>query len=95
MSDREPGRPAAATRIGVFQGFEVTHGQFGQQYTTIDGTRFITWFDLNDPKLKGLQKGCRVEFAVIPAPTVLCHSPRVQEYLPSASILRVLQEGGH
>ncbi len=94
MNDREQGQTVSSTRIGTFQGFEVTHGQFGQQYTMIDGTKFITWFDLNDRNLKGLQKGCMIEFVATPAPTVLCHSPRVQECLPSANILRVIQEGG-
>ena len=85
---------SAATRTGTFQGFDLTHGQFGQQYTTIDAARFITYFDLADPKLKGLWEGARVEFTVRPAPTVLCHSPHVQEELPHAEILRVLPEGG-
>ncbi len=87
-------KQSVSTSAGTFEGFEVTHGQFGQQYTTIDGRKFITYFDLADPKLKGLRNGCRVEFSTKPAPTVLCHSPHVQELLPSADILRVLAEGG-
>ena len=34
---------------------EFTHAQFGQQYTTIDGAEFITYFGLADPKLKRLK----------------------------------------
>jgi hypothetical protein len=94
MSNREPEQTVASTTTGIFQGFDVTHGQFGQQYTTIDGVKFITYFDLADPKLKGLRPGCRVEFTMRAAPTVLCHSPHVQEWLPSAEIRRVLPEGG-
>lgn len=94
MSKHEQNQ-TATIKTGIFQDFELTHGQFGQQYTTIDGARFVTFFNLAEPKLKGLRGGCRVEFTLTPAPTILCHSPHVQESLPSADILRVLQgEGG-
>lgn len=42
---------------GIFQGFELTFGSSGHQYSTIDGQRFITWFNFAEPKLKGLQAG--------------------------------------
>ena len=77
-------------RIGTFEDFELTFGSFGQQYTTIDGRRYITYFDLADPKLKGLEPGARVEFETRPGPTVLCPSPHVSEPLPSADLVRVL-----
>jgi hypothetical protein len=77
--------------IGTFENFEVAFGSFGQQYTTIDGRRYITYFDLADPKLKGLEAGARVEFETRSGPTMLCHSPRVSEQLPSADLLRVLE----
>lgn len=89
MNNREPERTVASTRTGIFQGFEVTLGQFGQQYTTIDGVKFITHFDLADPKLKGLQPGARVQYEPRPWPTVLCNSPYVAEELASAVLLRV------
>lgn len=75
--------------IGTFQGLEVTFRSFGQQYTTIDGKRYITFFDLADRKLRGLRVGARVEFEARPAPTVLCHSPLVSEELESAVLLCV------
>lgn len=79
---------------GTFENFELTFGSFGHQYSTIDGQRFITWFDIQDPALNGLQPGCRVEFEPSPAPTVLCHSPLVTKELPSATLIRVIHPGG-
>lgn len=80
--------------IGKLHNFELTFGSFGQQYTTIDGQRYLTWFDLADRKLAGMRAGCRVEFEARPAPTVLCRSPLVEENLPSAQIVRVLPCSG-
>jgi hypothetical protein len=77
---------------GTFQGFVVTFGLFGQQYATIDGLVYLTWFDAANPKLRGLGEGAVVEFEVRPAPTVLCDSPAVREDLPSAILRRVLGE---
>lgn len=76
--------------IGFFQGFRVARGSFGQQYTTIDGQLYLTWFDLCDPKLRGLRPGCRVQYDARPSPTVLCHSPHITEHLPSATLSAVL-----
>ena len=39
---------------GTFQGFDLAFGSFGQQYTAIDGQRYVTWFDLADKDLAGL-----------------------------------------
>jgi hypothetical protein len=75
--------------IGTFERFELTFGSFGQQYTTLDGRKYITYFDLGDPKLKGLEPGARVEFEPRSGPTVLCQSPLVTEELPSAVFVRV------
>lgn len=80
--------------IGTFKDSELTFGSFGQQYATIDGQRFITWFDVREPRLKGLAPGCSVEYEARPAPTELCHSPCVEEPLPSATLLRVVHEPG-
>ena len=77
--------------IGTFENFEVTHGSFGQQYTTIDGQVYLTWFDGADPNLRGLAAGARVEYEARPAPTVVCHIPRVQYDLPSATLVRVVK----
>jgi hypothetical protein len=77
--------------IGTFENFELTFGSFGQQYTPIDGRKYITWFDLADPKLKGLGPGARVEFETRPGPTELCHSPYASEALPSVDLVRVLE----
>ena len=76
---------------GTFQGFELTFGASGHQYSTIDGQRFITWFDFMEPKLKGLQPGCRVEYEARPAPTVLCDMPHVESGLASARLVRVVK----
>ena len=77
--------------IGTFEAVEFTLGQFGQQYTTIDGTKYITYFDLLDRKLRGLKRGVKVEFTTTPAPTILCHSPHVEMSLPSADIHGVVE----
>ena len=77
---------------GTFQSFEVTHGAFGEQYTTIDGVKYLTWLNLMDPNLKGLAPGAAVEYDVRPAPTVLCDVPRVTSGLASARLVRVLEE---
>ena len=79
---------------GTFQNFRVTHGSFGQQYTTIDGQVYLTWFDAADRKLRGLGEGAVVEFEARPAPTVLCDSPAICEGLPSATLVRVLRRRG-
>ena len=80
--------------IGTFEGLKLTFGSFGQQYTSIDGQVYLTWFDVADPKLRGLVDGAVVEFEARPAPTVLCTSPAVREELPSGTLLRVVREAG-
>ena len=79
--------------IGTFEDFELAFGSFGQQYTTIDGKKYITFFDLADPRLRGLVSGVRVEYEARPGPTVLCDSPRVEDNLPSATLARVMSGG--
>ncbi len=80
---------------GTIQSFELTFGTFGHQYTTIDGQVYLTWFDLRNPMLQGLGVGATVEFDTRPVPTVLCHSPRVEDKLPSAILLRVVRREEH
>lgn len=77
--------------IGTFEKFELAFGSFGQQFKTIDGVKYLTWFDLMDPDLKGLKAGAEVEYEVRPAPTVLCDVPRVTSGLPSARLVRVAE----
>jgi hypothetical protein len=79
---------------GTFQGFEVTHGSFGEQRTTIEGTEYLTWFDLADPRLNGLKLRVAVEYEARPGPTVLCDVPRVTSGLPSARVIGVVKSGG-
>jgi hypothetical protein len=74
---------------GKFQKFEVTHGSFGEQHTTIDGVEYLTWFDLMDPKLKSLEPGTTVEYEARPGPTVLCDMPHVESRLASARLIGV------
>ncbi|HWV98502.1 MAG TPA: hypothetical protein VNZ64_02300 [Candidatus Acidoferrum sp.] len=78
--------------IGTFEEFELTFGSFGQQYRTIDGRVYLTWFDAADPTLRGLSPGVKVEYEARPGPTALCHSPRVREDLPSGVLLRMSKE---
>ena len=81
------------TALGTFEKVEFTFGSFGHQYTTIDGQRYVTWFDLCNPRLKGLSPGATVEFTSQPAPTVLCNSPRFEIQAPCATLLRVVKDG--
>lgn len=76
---------------GTFQKFEVTHGSFGEQRATIDGVKYLTWFDLVDPGLKGLAAGATVENEAWPGPTVLCRMPHVESGLGSARLIRVVK----
>ena len=76
---------------GTFERFELTFGSFGEQRTTIDGVSYLTWFDLMDPNLKGLEAGARVEYQVRPGPTVLCNTPHVQSELASARLVGVVR----
>ena len=71
--------------IGSFERFELTLGSFGEQRSTIDGTTHLTWFDLMDPNLKGLEAGAKVEYDVRPGPTVLCGVPRLRVRWPKSS----------
>jgi hypothetical protein len=89
MGNREREQTVPTKMAGMFQGVEFTHSQFGRQYTTIEGKRYTTYFNPTDPKMKGLERGARVEFEPRPGPTVLCHSPLVTVDLPSAVLLRV------
>jgi hypothetical protein len=54
----------------------------------------VAWFDLTHPKLHGLKPGVRVEYEVRLGPTILCHSPQVEDKLPSATLMQVLTGGG-
>jgi hypothetical protein len=75
---------------GTIENFEVRHGSFGEQRTTIDGTEYLTWFNLTDPNLRGLIPGATVEYEVRPGPTTLCDAPRVASGLASAKVVRVM-----
>jgi hypothetical protein len=77
--------------IGTFEKFELTFGSFGEQRTTVDGVEYVTWFDLMDPNLKGLEAGAKVEYLVRPGPSVLCEMPRVTSVLASAKLVRVVR----
>jgi hypothetical protein len=44
--------------IGTFEGVELTHNQFGQQYTMINGAKYVTFLGLPD------QAGCETRYSV-------------------------------
>ena len=77
--------------IGTFQGARSTQYSFGEQMTTIDGQEYLTWYDVMDPNLRGLDAGVSVEFDAKPGPTVLCHYPRIEDARPTASLRRVVK----
>ena len=45
-------------KTGIVENIRFTHGGFGNQYTTINGKEYITYWDFAD----GIQKGATVEF---------------------------------
>jgi len=47
-------------RIGKVEKISFTHGSMGQQYVTIDGVKYWTWFDTND--FPGIGVGAVVEY---------------------------------
>lgn len=57
MSNDKREHTISTKMVGTVQGVGFTHAQFGQQYTTIEGVNYITYFDLSNPKLKGLKPG--------------------------------------
>ena len=82
-SGRQPQLPAALSDgriVGVVEKIEYTRGGAGNQWTTISGARYATWWDLRD---KDWADGDVVSFT--PGETVLFHgNPPV----PQASNLR-------
>ena len=45
-------------RTGIIEKIQLTHGDLGQQYTTINGKTYHTWFDFAD----GIREGLLVEY---------------------------------
>jgi hypothetical protein len=45
-------------KTGVIENIKITHGELGQQYTTINGKVYYTWFDFMD----GIREGVLVEY---------------------------------
>ena len=75
------------TKEGVVNKIRYTNGGFGEQYTTIDGVEYVTYFDIMDPKLKGLGTGARVRYTSKDGPTRL--GGPVSSTLGSARLLEV------
>ena len=76
--------------IGTVDDIRLTHGGFGEQYTTIDGERYVTYFDFRNPRLAGLKPGCRVQFESRPGPTRLCGVPDISARCGSATLIQVI-----
>jgi hypothetical protein len=79
-------------REGIVQRIRVPSRGFGEQYTTIDGETYITYFDFRDPKLNGLKHGSKVRYKTSPGPTNLSHSPKITSDLGTAVLLEVINE---
>ena len=47
---------------GVVQAVEYTHGGAGTQYTTIDGVRYVTYWDI---RTRNWKEGDRVRFTAV------------------------------
>jgi len=69
---------------------QLTFGGFGNQWTTIDGVCYATWWDAL--KLRGMHEGCQVEYEAEPGKTKLCDSPRITVEQGRARIIRVLED---
>jgi hypothetical protein len=73
--------------IGRVDNVEFTFGSFGHQWTTIDGRRFITWWDWNELNIR---PGVIVEYTVEEGAKVWDH-PLVHGNI--ARIERIVQGG--
>lgn len=51
------------TKTGKVENIEFTRGGFGNQWTTIDGVRYATWWDYRE---LAMRVGVMVEFVSIP-----------------------------
>jgi hypothetical protein len=65
-----------------------TQGGLGNQWTTIDGRKFMTWWDIRKHAVK---KGARVRYTFKENSTV-CHSPLMKA--DTATILEILPDAG-
>jgi hypothetical protein len=82
---------SGATRVGRIDSIRYTRNAFGEQYTTIDGVTYVTWFDLANPKLAGLHTpGARVRFTSVNGPTKMCDAPRVTVECGRATLIEVV-----
>lgn len=69
---------------GIVTDIEFTHGPFGNQFTTIDGVRYATWWDMAGTLVR---RGATVEYSV----RTFKHSLNGVEYtFTEAVIKRVL-----
>lgn len=64
-------------RTGVVQDVEFTSGGAGNQWTTIDGVRYATWWDFNT---KNWKRGDSVTFTAIERPLWHGHPPVLQAH---------------
>lgn len=81
-------------KTGVVERIELSHGDLGQQYTTINGKVYHTWFDFAD----GIQQGVTVEFEE-ELNAKICDCPhqgnsRASVYADVARITRILGRMG-
>jgi hypothetical protein len=50
--------------IGTIENIEFTSGGAGNQWTTIDGVKYATYWNFNSSVGKGIKRGAHVEFEV-------------------------------
>jgi hypothetical protein len=67
-------------KMGIVEKIEYTHGGFGNQYTTIDGKEYITYWDFAE----GVDVGAKVEFTeqedgVITFGNLSLHGPKAND----------------
>jgi hypothetical protein len=78
-------------KSGRVNSIRYTRNGFGEQYTSINGVTYVTYFDLGDPKLKGLSRPwAHVRFTSVDGPTKLCDSPRVTVECGRATLIEVV-----
>lgn len=77
-------------QTGVVENIAYTYGGAGNQFVTIDGVTYVTWFDVMNPALKGLKVGCKVMFISTPGPTTLFSQPMLTTPRSTATLLGVI-----
>lgn len=82
---------------GIVQSVEYTHGGMGNQYTTIDGVRYITFWDI---RTRDWKEGDAVQFNAVErslweGQAKALHAENIMKVTTPASSASVAKDAGH